>query len=78
MIYVAIQEQKEIPVYSKKQTQIKAQSRAQIRVLLFYKAFIEILAEYSNYNNIFSAKNMVKLLKNIGINEYVIKLKKDK
>ena len=51
--------------------------QAQIRVLLFNKASIKILAEYSNYSDIFSIKNITKLLENIGINKHA-KLKKDK
>ena len=74
VIHVAIQEQEEMPVYFKKQAQIKAQ----IEALLLNKAFIKILAEYSNYSNIFLEKNIAKLLKNSRINEYPIKLEKDK
>ena len=51
--YVAIQEQKEMPVHSKKQAQVGA--------LLFDKAQIEVLAEYSNYGNVFSAENVTEL-----------------
>ena len=59
-----------MPVHSKRQAQIGA--------LLFDKALIEVLAEYSDYSNIFSAENTVKLLENTKINEDVIKLKEDK
>ena len=65
-------------MHFKKQTQIKAQSEAKIRVLLFDKASTEILAKYSDYSNIFSVKNAAKLLKNIKINKHAIKLKKGK
>ena len=65
-------------VYFKKQIQIEAQSKAQIRALLFDKAPIEVLVKYFNYNNIFSLKNIVELLENIKINKHVIILKKDK
>lgn len=34
-------------------TEIKAQSKTYIESLIFDKAFIAILIEYSNYNNIF-------------------------
>lgn len=57
-------------MHSEKQTYIK--------VLLFYKAFTAILAEYYNYNNIFLTKNAVELLNYIEINDYFIKLEKDK
>ena len=52
-------------VHSKKQTQIEA--------LLFDKIFTEVLVEYSDYNNVFSAKNVVELSENIEINEHTIK-----
>ena len=45
IIYVAIQKWEEMPVYPKKQ--------AQVRALLFDKALIGVSAEYSNYNNVF-------------------------
>ena len=61
-------------VYSKKQAQIEAQ----IRALLFNKASIEVLAKYSDYNDVFSVEYAVELSKNTGMNEYTIKLEKDK
>ena len=67
-----------MPIYSKKQAQIKAQSRVQIEALLFNKAFTNVLAEYSSYSNIFSVKNIAKLLENTRINEYTIELEEDK
>ena len=70
MIYMAIQKQKEMLAHSKKQ--------AQIRVLLLDEVFTEILAEYSDYNNIFSAENAAKFLENTGMNEHIIELKEDK
>ena len=36
------------------------------------------MAEYSNYSNVFSAKNTVELLKNSKMNEHAIELEKDK
>ena len=71
---MAIQKQEEMPVHSKKQAQLKAQ----VGALLFNKAFIEISAEYSNYSNVFLAEYVAKLPENIGMNEYAIKLEKDK
>ena len=50
--------------------------KAQIRILLFNKAFIMILVKYFNYNNIFLVENIIKLLKYTIINDYTIKLKK--
>ena len=70
VVHMAIREQKEIPVHSKKQAQVKA--------LIFDKAPIEDLAEYSDYNNIFLADNVVEFLKNTEMNEYAIKLEEDK
>ena len=48
MVYVAIREQEEMPVHSKKQAQVGA--------LLFNEASTKVLAEYSNYSNVFSAE----------------------
>ena len=33
--------------------------------------------EYFDYSHVFLKENIVKLLENIGINKYTIKLKKD-
>ena len=52
--------------------------QAQIEALLFDKTLIEVLAKYSDYNNVFSAKNVIELLENIGINEHTIKLEEGK
>ena len=70
MIYTAIQKQEKMPIYSKKQAQVGA--------LLFDEALTEISAEYSNYSNVFSAKNIAKLLENIRIKKHAIKLEEDK
>lgn len=43
------------------QAQIK--TKALIKALLFDKAPIKVSAEYSNYNNVFLAKNTIKLSK---------------
>ena len=59
-----------MPIYSKKQAQVKA--------LLFDKAFTKIPTKYSNYNNILFVENVVELLKNTEINKYTIELEKDK
>ena len=59
-----------MPVHSKKQAQVGA--------LLFNKAFTEILAEYSDYSNVFLAENIIELLENTGINKHTIKLEEGK
>ena len=67
---------------SDKKAQIKAltgaQSRAQVGALTFNKAPTEVLAEYSDYSNIFSSENVVELPKNTGMNKHAIKLEEDK
>ena len=82
VVHVAIWEQKEIVIDSVRKAQIEAQSRAQsaaqVGALIFDKAPTKIPAEYSNYNNVFSAENVAELLENTGINEHVIKLKESK
>ena len=70
VVYVAIRKQEEMPVHFKKQAQVGA--------LLFDKAPIEVLVEYSNYSNVFPIKNAVELSKNIEINEHAIKLEEGK
>ena len=55
-----------------------SKKQAQVGALLFDKAPIEVLAEYSNYNNVFSAENAAKLPKNTRINKYTIKLEENK
>ena len=57
---------------------VHSEWQAQVRALLFNKALTEVLAEYSDYNNIFSAENALKLSENIGMNEHVIKLEESK
>ena len=74
VMYVVLQKREKMPVYFKKQFQIKAQ----VGVLLFNKALIEVSIEYFDYNNIFSAENAAKLPENTGINEYAIKLEEGK
>ena len=86
VVHMVIQEQEEIPMHSKKQAQIKAQikawsgvqNRVQVKAILFDKAPIEVPAEYSNYRDVFSIKNVAKLLENIGMNEHAIKIEKGK
>ena len=70
VVHVTIWEQKEMPVHLEKQVQVGA--------LLFDEASIEVLAEYSDYSNVFSVKNVAKVPENTGINEYAIELEESK
>ena len=54
------------------------EKQAQVRALLFDKAFSEVSVKYSDYINVFLIENLVKLPKNIKINEYTIKLEAGK
>ena len=46
--------------------------------MLFDKAPTKIPVEYSDYSNVFSAKNIAELPENTGINKYIIKLEESK
>ena len=70
VVHVAIREQEEMPVHSKKQVQVGA--------LLFNKTLTKVLAEYFDYSNVFLMEYIAKLLKNTGINKHTIELEKDK
>ena len=70
VVHVAIWEREEMPVHSKRQAQVGA--------LLFDEAPTEVPAEYSDYNNVFSAENAAELLENTGINEHAIELEEGK
>ena len=70
VVYVAIRKREEMPVRTKRQ--------AQVRALLFDKASTELLAEYSDYSNIFLAENVAELSKNTGMNKHAIKLEEGK
>ena len=59
-----------MPMHSKKQAQVGA--------LLFNKASTKILAEYTDYNNVFLVKYAAKLLGNTRINKHAIKLEEGK
>ena len=65
---MAIREQEEMPVYAEKQAQVWA--------LIFNKAPIKIMVEYSNYNKVFSTENAAELPENTGINKHAIELEK--
>ena len=70
VVHVAIRKQEEMPVHSEKQAQVGA--------LLFDKASTKVLAEYSNYSNVFSAENATELPENTGMNKHAIKLEEGK
>ena len=70
VMHMAIRNQEKMLMHSKKQ--------AQVRALLFDKALTEVLAEYSDYSNIFLAENAAKLPENTGINKHAIKLEEGK
>ena len=57
---------------------VHSKRQAQVRALLFDKAPTEILAEYSNYSNIFLVEYATKLPENTGMNEHIIKLEEGK
>ena len=57
-----------MPVYSKKQ--------AQVRALSFDEASTKVLVKYSNSNDVFLVENAAELLEYIGINDHAIKLEK--
>ena len=82
VVYVAIQEHEKMAMDPDKKDQIEAQSGAQSRALvealIFNKASIEVLAEYSNYSDVFSAENAAELLKNTKMNEHAIELEESK
>lgn len=65
VLYMIIKKQEQMKIFSDKKTQIekqkqsKAQSRSQVRVLLFSKVPTIILANYSDYKNFFLVKNAV-------------------
>ena len=70
VVYVAIREREEMPVHSERQAQVGA--------LLFDEAPTKVPAEYSDYNNVFSAENAVELPENTGMNEHAIELEEGK
>ena len=57
---------------------VHSKKQALFEVLLFDEALVEVLAEYSDYSNIFLVENAAKLPENTGINEYTINLKEGK
>ena len=57
---------------------VHLKTQAQFRALPFNKASIKVLAEYSNYSNVFLAENAAEFSENTGMNEHAIKLEEDK
>ena len=57
---------------------VHAERQAQVGALLFDKAPTEIPAEYSDYNDVFLAKNVAELPENTEMNEYAIELEEGK
>ena len=78
VVHVAIQEHKEMIIDLARKAQINAQSGAKVGTLIFDKAPTEVPAKYSDYSDIFSAKNAAGLLKHTKMNDYAIKLEKGK
>ena len=78
VVHVAIRKQEEMAMDLDRKAKIDAQSRAHVGALIFDEAPTKVSAEYSDYNNVFSAENAVELTENIGINEHAIKLKEGK
>ena len=69
MICMAFRKQEKMLVHSKRPAQVGA--------LLFNQAFTDILVEYSDYSNVFLAKNVAELPENTEMNKYAIKQKED-
>ena len=74
VVHVAILEREEILVHSKRQAQIETQ----IGALIFNEAPIEVLAEYFDYSDVFSAEYAAELPESTRINEHAIKLEEGK
>ena len=55
-----------------------SKKQAQVGALLFNEAPTEVLAEYSDYSNIFLVENTVEFLENTKMNKYAIILEEDK
>ena len=85
-MHIAIQEREEITIDLIRKTQIKdqsdakikAQSKAQVRALLFDKASIVISVKYFNYSNVCLAENVAEFLEYTKINDQAIELEDGK
>ena len=73
-MHVAIKRQEKIFVHFKKQAQIEAQ----VGALIFDETLTEVLAEFSDYNNVFLEENTAELPENTEINKHAIELEEDK
>lgn len=78
IIYLIIQKWEKMAIDLIRKAQIEVQSHIQIKTLLFDETIIAISAKYSDYNNVFLAKNAAKLLEYTRITNHVSKLKEDK
>ena len=82
VVHMAIWEWEEMVIDSAKKAQIKAQngaqSKAQVRALIFNEALTKVPVEYSDYSNVFSIENAAELLKHIRLNDHTIVLEKSK
>lgn len=58
--------------------QVYPSYQAQVRLLLANKAFIKDLSKYLDYIDVFLSNLIMELLENTSMNEYIIKLIKDK
>lgn len=58
--------------------QVHSFCQAQLELILVDKASIKVLPKYLDYANIFLFNYIIELFENISINEYAIKLIKDK
>ena len=56
---------------------VHSEKQAQVKSLLFNKAFTKVLVEFFNYSNVFSVKNTVKLSENTRMNKHAIKQEED-
>ena len=64
--------------YVEAQSRARIQDEAQVGSLLFNEACTEILAEYSNYSDVFLAENAAEFPENTRMNEHAIELEEGK
>lgn len=69
---------KKIKIEAQTRPKIEAQTQAQDGAILFDETPIFIPIKYSDYSNIFLAENVAELPKHTGMNDYIIKVEKDK
>ena len=78
VMHVAIQKHKKMIIDPARKAQIKAQSAAQVKDLIFDKVPTEVLVEYSDYSNVFSIENAAELSEYTKINNHAIELEEGK